>query len=1211
MTAFLKILTATYALYQLVTGSQLSSLKEKLNIQDLSIPQIDLSSSVNDEIALLGDFEDLTFYRYTGQENFTGSITETEKDLIYYSNGTFIKLDSLSDKNATADINHIIPFGDDSFILSGTGTLPGGHNLEQQLLYNLSSLEYTAIFNQSISTVNDILADDEIVYFGGEFQYTLGNSTGHSVVLWNSTTNEIQLLPFKGFGSDSVVNSILRLDNDNIVFAGKFNTLDDNTLLKQIRGSNSSKNATDIEFDQLIPLKHAGWSSQGSLEHSSLICPSEDSDGWFQEGTTTGDFTVSLLTELRPSKLRIYNAFDSDYQVSLFRIITSPANGIMNLTYLDPQTGELSYCDAWCPLLSTEQLEQAEANVTISSDSVAYIGNNNTNIKWTSAYQEFAFVNEVSVESLTFLALDSYGSSVGLDGFEMYQNGYPTFANDTLNQPNCDNINSYPHAVTSSTQQWTQGSMDSSYILSTYDGTGDLPSVNFYPNITYAGDYTLNMVTPGCIGDDSCSSRGIVNVTVWDQTNDTVLSTKLIYQNNNDEKYDLLYSGYLESAPKITLKFYESINTDSSSSIMVADRIDVIIDSIDQSKIGLKTINETLNGLFQYQISNFTSISNDSLKIGNTTINRYSIENVPSNSELFAGYYNNTLLVDGAFNGIAVLQLNDDLNIISEQRMGTGGPTEGINTYSNGLLFLGDFNLSSQQISTLSYNGTFSSFGNLRTNITRFNNVTIDDSELLVFNNRYIFNVSSNEYIRNSSSFALSLWSAGSNSKEDGILVGAVSQRQYTELNGAVYINGANRISTIGLPSFNEKSVYTATYINDSSTAYAYSSKNDSTHHVLIARGNYSEDLPVSWPHAVNTMIYNKDDSLLAVGTNAGDTNGTSLSLFNISNSKMIGEENLGAKSSVNAIVAFNKNSSLLVGGDFTIDKDDTSCSGLCLYNYNASKWSNFYNNSISGNITDLQFFNGTQLLISGNLYTKNETGINLAKLNMVNNEVIILRRGSTMVQSFVAFDHTTDELITQSDNEISYYTNGEWKNLTSEDFNDSHYMGAQLIPLRQTSSKRDVSNRALLVNGDLKHSTYGSVSAMLYDFEDWVPYFIADGENAGRASNIFMNKDLSSLYTTQTILQGSNTSTSTTSSNMPSETSDKNESSSDKIDRGFVVLIGLALAIGTVAVLGGAGAIIAYFFAGNKGQYEPLKPRVDEGDMIDTVPPEKLMKFV
>ena len=142
------------------------------------------------------------------------------------------------------------------------------------------------------------------------------------------------------------------MDNDNIVFAGKFNTLDDNTLLKQIRGSNSSKNATDIEFDQLIPLKHAGWSSQGSLEHSSLICPSDDSDGWFQEGTATGDFTVSLLTDLRPSKLRIYNAFDSDYQVSLFRIITSPANGIMNLTYLDPQTGELSYCDAWCPLLS-------------------------------------------------------------------------------------------------------------------------------------------------------------------------------------------------------------------------------------------------------------------------------------------------------------------------------------------------------------------------------------------------------------------------------------------------------------------------------------------------------------------------------------------------------------------------------------------------------------------------------------------------------------------------------------------------------------------------------------------------------------------------------------------------------------------------------------------------------------------------------------------
>ena len=61
----------------------------------MNIPRLLTSNNNENEYQLLGDIGALSFYRYTGQENFTQQISSGEidsHDIIYYSNDTFIRL---------------------------------------------------------------------------------------------------------------------------------------------------------------------------------------------------------------------------------------------------------------------------------------------------------------------------------------------------------------------------------------------------------------------------------------------------------------------------------------------------------------------------------------------------------------------------------------------------------------------------------------------------------------------------------------------------------------------------------------------------------------------------------------------------------------------------------------------------------------------------------------------------------------------------------------------------------------------------------------------------------------------------------------------------------------------------------------------------------------------------------------------------------------
>ena len=68
-------------------------------------------------------------------------------------------------------------------------------------------------------------------------------------------------------------------------------------------------------------------------------------------------------------------------------------------------------------------------------------------------------------------------------------------------------------------------------------------SVVFLPDIKQKGNYTVTVYTPGCLQDNSCDSRGIANVTGIVTESGAPIPPVQIYQTNNFDKYDQIYSG--------------------------------------------------------------------------------------------------------------------------------------------------------------------------------------------------------------------------------------------------------------------------------------------------------------------------------------------------------------------------------------------------------------------------------------------------------------------------------------------------------------------------------------------------------------------------------------------------------------------------------------------------------------------------------------------
>ncbi|QSZ30019.1 hypothetical protein DSL72_004537 [Monilinia vaccinii-corymbosi] len=533
-------------------------------------PSAHLDLSNLGRVGLGGDFDGISLYRFLGQ-NEGGYNTTTQSVMARFPTGEF---DSLA--SADASIAAMCPYVKSDGTLVGVvigGNFTSLGNVESQgiALFNSNTSAITALPGLS-GSVSALLCDQSssAVYIGGHF-----DSADSSNVI-KLVDNRLLPLPFPGFNGR--VNSISKAANGNIIFGGAFTGLGNSTEPVTSKRSN----ATD---QQIVNISGAKIASSGSTTTSgfgdprNIVCKTSGIDGpgntWLLKDNSAGFWKATFGFGFQPTKLRLWNTHQDGRGTKTWRYTAQPINGIMNFTYINPATGANASCTSECPLSGDARIP----------------------------YQDFYFVNSVGMDAFQIDISAWYGRGGGLNGIELFQDDVFAYAIKEFNEPSCASLPTASN--TTSTGPWSVSPSFQSvaeYLTGQFTAdTASSASVVFYPDIRESGHYTVKMFTPGCIQDNTCSSRGsvVVNGTVADGTSKvsaTFGSPITLFQSNDYDKYDQVYSGYIQAAsdtfrPSITLTPNGQIPGNSENFTIVAQRVGFILNNATTSG---------LNGLFEF-----------------------------------------------------------------------------------------------------------------------------------------------------------------------------------------------------------------------------------------------------------------------------------------------------------------------------------------------------------------------------------------------------------------------------------------------------------------------------------------------------------------------------------------------------------------------------------------------------------------------------------
>ena len=511
-----------------------------------SIPNPNLDLSDLGQVALTGDFDAISVYQFPGQFNQNGS----NSILQYLQSGGAYEVFASTD----ATIESMCPFlrRDGTFegiIVGGNFTSLGGVATRSIAFYRPDTRAITPL-NGLEGTVSAVLCDQqrETVYVAGAFD--AGNST--NAIAW-TVDGAWQTLPFAGF--DAPVHSVTKAPNGHIVFGGSFAGLGNTTTTSSLKD----------RATQQIPLAPAGditvtgASNQNAEE---IACPTNGSDvAWKLNADTPGSWSASFGFGFEPMRLRLFNAGTKEFRFTAF-----PINGIMNLSYTDPESGNERVCDARCPMPENP----------------------------AGGFMDFFFVNTVGMNSFKIDISDWYGNAGGLSGIQLFQSDVFSYAVNDFNEPKCGGPTGTLSTVTTTGPWFKMASFESnSEYLAAVPGPSEIQNTEivFQPNILEKGNYSVTVYTPGCRQDSSCSSRAVVNITGTMTTGAEQTFFTQIAQTNDFDKYDTVYQGPIDVTsnsfrPRVSIKASGQLPTQR----IVASRV----------KFSLVASTGGLNGIFDF-----------------------------------------------------------------------------------------------------------------------------------------------------------------------------------------------------------------------------------------------------------------------------------------------------------------------------------------------------------------------------------------------------------------------------------------------------------------------------------------------------------------------------------------------------------------------------------------------------------------------------------
>ena len=793
--------------------------------------------------------------------------------------------------------------------------------------------------------------------------------------------------------------------------------------------------------------------------------------------------------------------------------------------------------------------------------------------------------------------------------------------------------------------------------------------MTFLPDIRQSGNYSVTIYTPGCQQDNSCASRGISNVTgTFSAGKDPI--QKSIYQTNDFEKYDQIYSGYVNASSdsfraSITLS---PLSKQNNSISLVALRVRFIL--LDPMNSG---VNGTgLNGLFEYNPNKAvidTDFSNSRVDVAGTALKAgadIATLSVIGQSTYVAGNFttdkfsNIFVMANGNATSLPNGGLNDAVasTYVLDNALFVGGNfTDTLSAKTDGLQHVAVFDTSSNSWSPLGggVNGPVTSIVPLEVNVTANTPetcITVNGpfSQVLASGSAKPFNVmglaiwvpSRKQWINNldvqTQAIKGQLITAVNVTGSSPLLAGTVSSQ------GFALGDSAALSASSGVPSLSSLGIQVQPTSSGSSSMKKRATENQNVSGIVtglfdtengrnltILAGHF--DAQATDGSIINNLaianttsdgrevvsglargistdsiflsLARSGDTLYAGGMVTGKADNTDVNglvVWDLASSKFnssLPPALTGDNVAVNAISIRPSSSDVYVAGNFQ-GSGRLGCAGLCVWS--GDQW-NQAGNSFAGNVSAILWQGNDQLLVAGNLSVSgNQT--NIATYD-ASKQIWSVPSGASVIPGPVTVlspassDGSSYWIAGVATSGSSFIMKYDGSNFTrAQDLGpQSTIRGLSVLSLTQPHGANNFldSSMALMVTGNLKVADFGNASAALFDGSSYTPFILSNSGN-GPGS-------LAQVVTEQ--LQSFNVEGRTPLNNGCIISANKLPDEHMKL--AYVVLIGLAIALGVIFLLIGLGLFIERRRRRNEGYRPAPQNYFEKTANMGRIPPEHL----
>lgn len=1111
------------------------------------VSEVDLDLSRLGRIGLAGDFAGISLYEFEGQSEWPVRRNGSESLLAMLPNGAFAPVAS-TDASIHDMCVSTLESGDVAgVVIAGNFTGVDGTPSQGVVLYNTTSSEFVPLDGLS-GQVNALLCDSDTnrVYVGGSFR----NDNSTNAMSWVHGEGWTPL-PFAGFNGP--VFSIAKSSNGHIIFGGSFTGLGNTTIPDSPDGQAINMVSANITSG-------SSSTSTGFSDPRNILCKTSGQDGhgdtWLLEDNSPGFWQASFGFGFRPSKVRLYNTRLDGRGTRTWRFTALPINGILNMTYIDPATGQNASCTNECPL-------SHDPDVT---------------------YQDFHFVNSVGMDAFRVDISDYYGQGAGLNGIQVFSDDVLTFAVEDFNEPTCSGLGISNPSTATATGPWTQSPSllsHSGYLTAQLSGdiSEDSASVIFFPNIQQSGNYSVEMYTPGCIQDDTCTTRAQVNVSGEMSLSPDGHFTTSLYQTNNFDKYDQIYFGFIEAS---TEGFRPSIRLSPLGGQSLENM------TIVAQRVGFSLINSTggLNGLFDYDPTidafdrnNFSSSAIHRLAAGFSTGSAVTSLETMGDLVMIGGNFTSS----DARNVIAVntadqspQALNGGLNgeVRSMHLDGTrlfvgGGFSNTLDGRAEGLNHVAVYDREDDTWSPLGagVNGNVWHVAPMRINVTDDEHETViaitgDFDQINEFGENAAVFVSGfaiwvpshNNWLQNLDTtapvYSGILTASVLDIPDHGPLFAGSMSSASIGANGAVTLtedgNELGRFpikirpsTTPGSSALARRDILSHGDINGVVTGAFY---DEDDRDVTILAGHFSaEDSDGSLIHnlvfingsadnavrgigdgisenSTFTTLAIVDDILFAGGDIAGTVNGSpvrGLLTFDLASGVLNSQPPAinGGNATVSAIQVRPDTGDVYVAGAFE-SAGALDCPGVCIYNTELLQW-NRPGSGLQGSVSALLWTRDNVLVVGGEMAI-NGSSVSLAQYEAEDQTwfafagqedlpgpVEVITRGSRDGDQLWASGRASNGSVY-----LMKYDGSDWHPAVQALSSDTVIRSLQVLTVSSSHDETDLlsSKQVLLLTGSIGIPDFGTASAALFDGTTFQPYLLTtgSGNSAGAISQLF-----------------------------------------------------------------------------------------------------------